>query len=407
MQTTQAAAKDGQNDRPTDRRDATRHDRGGDEAITARSGIEEETAAAGGATAGGEEGLHTPHAQGKEGEPGGSRTKPGRKNPRKAPEQSTAEHHATADGHTHGASPRKTGTAPQPTATHTERAREKRAKTSQPQATTTPRGLATHGTQDDFRIAGLQQDTKLLPRITDHLRALRTVASCAPSTHKGQGGVRRTTTSLERKRDELPTRRGIAGVLVVHRVGRCETIFVGPGPLTRRVAAVSAGHRSVHKDRPPMDSVPGGDVKACLLKHTGTGVYTVPSGHPLLGCSRVPSDEPMKPSSEVAKGVVTNAPERPHLTFERVFAAAIKRCATQCTMLVPMLTNSTLGTDRQEQPVPERDGEVLVRENSGSVAIQRERGLQEAASSLAAMGSDVNPVILGEALEEDSARARP
>ena len=74
-----------------------------------------------------------------------------------------------------------------------------------------------------------------------------------------------------------------------------------------------------------MDSIPGGDVQACLLKHTGTGVHTIPGGHTLLSLGRITRDEPMKPSSEIAKGIVTNAPGRPALALERVLATRAKR----------------------------------------------------------------------------------
>ena len=95
-----------------------------------------------------------------------------------------------------------------------------------------------------------------------------------------------------------------------------------------------------------MDCIPGGDVQTSLLKTTSPRIDTIPSRNALLSFGRVPSDEPMEPSSEIAKGIVTDAAERPRITLERVLTTAIKRLPTHTTVLVPVVTDGPLRADR-------------------------------------------------------------
>ena len=136
---------------------------------------------------------------------------------------------------------------------------------------------------------------------------------------------------------------GGSGASFPHGLNRGHT---GTCPLTRLITAVSGGHASVDKDFATDGGIPSGNVQARLLEFTGAGCDAVPGGNTLLGDSRIPCDAPMEASSEIPKGIVTNATERPHSTPERVLATAIKRLTTHLTVLVPMVTNGTLRTDR-------------------------------------------------------------
>ena len=64
--------------------------------------------------------------------------------------------------------------------------------------------------------------------------------------------------------------------LDTHGVRRGHAIFAGTGPLTRLVAAVSAGHASVDKNFAASSGVARGNVEASLLHQAGARVDAVP-----------------------------------------------------------------------------------------------------------------------------------
>ena len=78
----------------------------------------------------------------------------------------------------------------------------------------------------------------------------------------------------------------MAGPLPSHSVCRSHSIFTGAGPLTRLVAAVSAGHASVEKDFVTAASIPSSHVKASFLENLCAGGSPCPMPRRAALCRR-------------------------------------------------------------------------------------------------------------------------
>ena len=71
-------------------------------------------------------------------------------------------------------------------------------------------------------------------------------------------------------------------MLPSNRIDGSQAIIVGTGPLTRRVAAVSAGYRGINKDGLAGNAVARGVIQPSLLHLPSTTVNPVPGRDSLL-----------------------------------------------------------------------------------------------------------------------------
>ena len=137
-----------------------------------------------------------------------------------------------------------------------------------------PAADSANRTQDHLSIASLQRTTVLLPSMPDNLCALGVLQLSGPRANESHSLFSWPPTSFKDEWHEFAARGWVALALLTDSVSSSHTIPAGPCPLTRLVAAMSAGHASVDIDGAAADDVPSGHV----YTHTYTYTHT-PTPH--------------------------------------------------------------------------------------------------------------------------------
>ena len=168
----------------------------------------------------------------------------------------------------------------------------------------------------------------------------------APRTHVSHGLVGWSPPVLERQRDEVPPRGRVAPTLPLNRAHRGQSIFARTGPLTRRVAAESAGDRSVNKDGLTCDCVTGRVIQPSLLPFACSRVSPVPSDDSLLNGNRQTGGSTVVSTIEIAEAIMPPNASRPDLALFTVFASRVQRLTANHSIFAAAMASTTWWANR-------------------------------------------------------------